>query len=88
MASTFSNDAMLTWLRPRESHFCKNGSARMVPWAESTMLALRSYAVDNRYVMRKMQKVLIPFYRNTGDEVIFFYDSIPAFVLSITILIL
>ena len=39
-----------------------SGGARMIPGLESTMQTLRTYfAVDNRYVKRKMQKVLFPF---------------------------
>lgn len=87
MASTgFSNDAMLDLASSAGKSFLQNGSARMVPGLESTMLALRSYyAVDNKYVVRKMQKVLVPFLsKNWRREVRYFNDSILAFFLSIT----
>jgi hypothetical protein len=39
-----------------------SGGARMIPGLETGVQRLRSYfAVDNRYVKRKMQKVLFPF---------------------------
>ena len=42
--------------------FFQQGTARMIPGLESSVLLLRNYfAVDNRYVLRKMQKVLFPF---------------------------
>jgi hypothetical protein len=57
-----SNDAMFDLASNAGKSFLKNGSARMIPGLESSMLVLRSYfAVDNRYVMRKMQKILMPF---------------------------
>jgi hypothetical protein len=78
--SGFSNDAMLDLASSAGKSFLQNGSARMVPGLESTMLALRSYyAVDNRYVMRKMQKILMPFLsKNWRREVRFLDDSILA----------
>jgi hypothetical protein len=78
MANTgFSNDAMLDLASSAGKSFLKNGSARMVPGLESTMLALRSYyAVDNRYVMRKMQKILMPFLSKNWRREVRFYGMI------------
>jgi hypothetical protein len=58
----FSNDTMLDLASSAGKSFLQSGSARMIPGLESTMLTLRHYfAVDNKYVLRKMQKVLFPF---------------------------
>jgi hypothetical protein len=43
--------------------FLQSTTARFIPGLESTMIVLRSYfAVDNRYVLRKMKRVLFPFF--------------------------
>jgi hypothetical protein len=60
--SGFSNDTMLDLASNAGKSFFQSGSARMIPGLETTMGKLRVYfAVDNRYVKRKMQKVLFPF---------------------------
>jgi hypothetical protein len=60
--SGFSNDTMLELASNAGKSFFQSGSARMIPGLETTMGKLRVYfAVDNRYVKRKMQKVLFPF---------------------------
>lgn len=42
--------------------FFISNTARMVPGLESTMMSLRYYfAVDNKYVVLKMKKILLPF---------------------------
>jgi len=58
----FSNDAMLDFASTAGKTFLQGGSARMIPGLESAMLTLRSYfAVDNKYVLTKMKKILVPF---------------------------
>jgi len=43
--------------------FFDKSAARMIPGLESTMKSLRYYfAVDNKYVVVKMKKLLIPFF--------------------------
>lgn len=60
--SGFSNDAMLDLASTAGKTFLQSGSARMIPGLEIAMGKMRVYfAVDNRYVKRKMQKVLFPF---------------------------
>ena len=60
--SGFSNDAMLDLASSAGKSFLQSGSARMIPGLETAMQTLRKYfAVDNRYVKRKMQKILFPF---------------------------
>ena len=57
-AGGLNNDALMK----AGEKFFQDGTARMIPGLESTMLLLRNYfAVDNRYVIRKMKKVLFPF---------------------------
>jgi hypothetical protein len=57
-----NSDAMLNLASTAGQSFLQNSAARMVPGLESTMLTLRAYfAVDNRYVVKKMKKVLFPF---------------------------
>ena len=61
-AGNFSNDAALDLAGKLGSRVWESGPASMIPGFDRTMQALRSYyAVDNRYVKRKMQKVLFPF---------------------------
>ena len=58
----FFNDAVINSVSAIGESFFKEGMARMIPGLESTMLLLQSYfAVDNRYVFKKTQKVLFPF---------------------------
>ena len=60
--SGLSNDAMLDFASTAGKSFFQSSSAQMIPGLETAMGKLRSYfAVDNRYVKRKMQKVLFPF---------------------------
>lgn len=57
-----SDGAMLDLAGAAGKSFLENSSARMIPGLERTMCALRSYfAVDNRYVMLKMKRILFPF---------------------------
>jgi hypothetical protein len=59
---TLSNDAMLDFAGSAGTAFIQSGWARMIPGFEASMQTLRGYfAVDNRYVVRKMQKVVFPF---------------------------
>ena len=57
-----SGDAMMDYLTKSGSAAWKSGSAGMIPGFESGMMVLRPYfSVDNRYVLRKIKKVLFPF---------------------------
>lgn len=57
-----NNDVVFDSISSAGQTFFRQGTARMIPGLESTVLLLRNYfAVDNRYVVRKMQKVLLPF---------------------------
>lgn len=57
-----NNEAMLDWAMKGGSAAWQSGGASIIPGFDATMLMLRAYfAVDNRYVKRKMQKVLFPF---------------------------
>jgi hypothetical protein len=57
-----NNEAMLDWAMKGGSAAWQSGGASIIPGFDSTMLMLRSYfAVDNKYVKRKMQKLLFPF---------------------------
>jgi len=56
------NEAVMQSIGTLGQNFISQGTARMIPGLESTLLVLRHYfAVDNRYVVRKMRKVLFPF---------------------------
>jgi hypothetical protein len=58
----FSNEAVLDSMLKGGAKAWQSGGASMIPGFDTTMQALRTYfAVDNRYVKRKMQKVLFPF---------------------------
>jgi hypothetical protein len=58
----FSNDAVLDWAVKGGADAWKSGGASMIPGFDTSMQVLRAYfAVDNRYVKVKMQKVLFPF---------------------------
>lgn len=60
-----NNDAVLDFASKAGKSFLQNGTARMIPGLESSMLALRSYfAVDNKYVLRKMKRILFPVFMN------------------------
>jgi hypothetical protein len=55
-------DAMLHLASSAGQNFFKSSSARMIPGFESFMISLRGYfAVDNNYVLRKMQRICFPF---------------------------
>jgi hypothetical protein len=57
-----TNDAMLDLASSAGRTFIASGTARFVPGLERFMTNLRTYfAVDNRYVQRKMITVLFPF---------------------------
>ena len=57
-----NNEAIMNTLLQGGREAWVSGGARMIPGLEAGMLMLRTYfAVDNRYVKRKMQKVLFPF---------------------------
>jgi hypothetical protein len=64
MAATggLTSDAMIDWAVRGGSAAWKSGGASMIPGMDTAMLMLRPYfSVDNRYVKRKMQKILFPF---------------------------
>ena len=55
-------DAMFDLASTAGKSFLATSSARMIPGFEATMVSLRGYfAVDNRYVKSKMQRILFPF---------------------------
>jgi hypothetical protein len=57
-----TNDAMIDLASSAGRTFIASGTARFVPGLERFMTNLRTYfAVDNRYVQRKMVTVLFPF---------------------------
>jgi protein transport protein YIF1 len=68
-ASGMSNQDMLgAGFDIGESLFQK-GTARMIPGLETFMLSLRSYfAVDNRYVLNKIKKLLFPFLPSSSSS--------------------
>jgi YIF1 len=60
--SSSNEAAMLGLAEAAGKTFLQSSSARMIPGLESAMGALRCYfAVDNRYVLYKMKRVLFPF---------------------------
>jgi hypothetical protein len=64
MAATggLTSDAMIDWAVRGGSAAWKSGGASMIPGMDTAMLMVRPYfSVDNRYVKRKMQKILFPF---------------------------
>ena len=55
-------DAMLKIISPHAESFLKDSAARLIPGLESLMTTARQYfAVDNRYVKRKLQRIFCPF---------------------------
>ena len=57
-----SNDQMLDLAGKTAETFLQNSWARMVPGLERAYVSLRPYfAVDNRYVVLKIKRVLVPF---------------------------
>lgn len=55
-------DAMLNLAGQASQSFFKNSAARLIPGFESFMISVRGYfAVDNNYVLRKMQRICFPF---------------------------
>lgn len=59
-----TNDAMIDLASSAGRTFIARGTARFVPGLERFMTNLRTYfAVDNRYVQRKMVTVLFPFFK-------------------------
>jgi len=66
-ASAFSgggtnNEQMLNIAGQAAGSFLQSSTARMIPGLEMSMMALRKYfAVDNRYVVQKIKRVLAPF---------------------------
>ena len=68
-ASTFTgaatgstNEQMLDFAGQAAGSFLQSSTARMIPGLERSMMALRQYfAVDNRYVVQKIKRVLAPF---------------------------
>ena len=68
-ASTFTgaatgstNEQMLDFAGQAAGSFLQSSTARMIPGLERSMIALRQYfAVDNRYVLQKIKRVLAPF---------------------------
>jgi hypothetical protein len=66
-----NNEAMLDWAMKGGSAAWQSGGASIIPGFDSTMMMLRAYfAVDNRYVKRKMQKVLFPFLSKQWKRVV------------------
>ena len=60
--SGMSSDTMIDLAQGMGKNFLQNSTAKMIPGLESTMVMLRTYfAVDNKYVVQKMKKTLIPF---------------------------
>ena len=63
MSGSGGHDAAFNAISTAGQSFFQEGVSRMIPGLESTVMLLRTYfAVDNRYVMRKIQKVLVPFF--------------------------
>jgi hypothetical protein len=61
-AATQNPDAMLDLASSAGRSFLQSGTARMMPGMQGYMGHLRTYfAVDNRYVKRKMQKLVFPY---------------------------
>jgi YIF1 len=61
-SATSNPDGMLDLAGVAGKSFLENSSARMVPGLERTMQTLRCYfAVDNRYVVQKIKRILLPF---------------------------
>lgn len=57
-----SNEQMLDFAGQAAGSFLQSSTARMIPGLERSMMALRQYfAVDNRYVVQKIKRVLAPF---------------------------
>jgi len=57
-----SNQQMLDLAGKTAENFLQNSWARMVPGLEQAFLSMRPYfSVDNRYVVLKMKRVLVPF---------------------------
>jgi len=55
-------NAMLKIISPHAESFLKDSTARLIPGLESLMTTARRYfAVDNRYVKRKLQRIFCPF---------------------------
>uniref|UniRef100_A0A7S2LHT7 Protein YIF1 n=1 Tax=Leptocylindrus danicus TaxID=163516 RepID=A0A7S2LHT7_9STRA len=60
--SMMKNDMVMNMAYDGGKAFLANGAARMIPGLELLMVTLRYYfAVDNSYVLHKMQRVLFPF---------------------------
>ena len=60
--NTLKNDAVQEMLYDGSRQFIVSGMARMVPGLETFLTSLRVYfAVDNQYVSKKIQRVLLPF---------------------------
>jgi hypothetical protein len=58
-----SSGAMMNVAETMGKEFLQKGWAKAIPGLERSMLGLRPYfAVDNKYVMKKMMKVLFPFF--------------------------
>lgn len=57
-----SNEQMLDAAGQFAGSFLQSSSARMIPGLEMTLMVLRQYfAVDNKYVLQKVKRVLAPF---------------------------
>mmetsp|Transcript_17433 Transcript_17433/g.25176 ORF Transcript_17433/g.25176 Transcript_17433/m.25176 type:complete len:365 (+) Transcript_17433:46-1140(+) len=60
---SLNNDAIYGLAEATGKSLFSSGTAKIVPGVESFMIMLRQYfAVDNYYVKRKMQKILVPFF--------------------------
>jgi hypothetical protein len=61
-AASTTPDGMLDLAGVAGKSFLENSSARMIPGLERAMQTLRCYfAVDNRYVVQKIKRILLPF---------------------------
>ena len=70
-AASGSNDAMVKAATTVGQQFFNAGTAKVIPGFESAMQKLRVYfAVDNRYVKSKMQRILFPFLRKEWRRVV------------------
>lgn len=69
VAGAFGNQAVQKMMMDQGQAFVLEGIAKIVPGLEVSMITLRSYfAVDNRYVLKKIKKVLFPFMSNTWSR--------------------
>ena len=69
--SMMKNDMVMNMAYDGGKAFLANGAARMIPGLEMSMVTLRYYfAVDNSYVVHKMQRVLFPFLKKDWKRMV------------------